>query len=194
MMKTSRIALLPVLVLLCCLCFDVNATTVLSVNVADLSAAKLIFTGTCTRAERRQMALPGGKGSIEAVTYTFSVPREGVIKGEVPDTFSFNQAVIKGVPVYEAGGEYTLCLSYESPWGLRTTIGLGQGKFNVVTGADGKKQLVNDMGNKGLFTNLPATPSVAKALGAAKVSPGSPEAEGPIDYDKFVEMMKELNK
>lgn len=173
---------------------DSSATQVLSVNIADLAQAEVIFRGTVTGAERLLLPLPGGKGSIAVMTYTFSVPRDGLIKGNVPEMFSFNQAIVKEVPVYEIGKEYTLCLSYESPWGLRTTIGLSQGKFNMTTTPDGKKKLMNDAGNKSLFKNLPVNRSLTKAVGDAGIVPGTPEAQGPLDYDKFVEIVKELNK
>lgn len=173
---------------------DLEATIVTSVNIADLASADVIFTGTCTGAERRQLPLPGGKGSIEVMTYTFSVPRSDVIKGNVPETFSFNQPLVKEVPSYKVGSEYTLCLATESAWGLRSTIGLSQGKFDMIRAADGKKQIVNGMGNKSLFKNLPQNRSITKAMTDARIAPDTPAAEGPLDYDKFVNIMKELSK
>ncbi|MFH0798678.1 MAG: hypothetical protein V2A66_00665 [Pseudomonadota bacterium] len=188
-------------------CQPAKATQVVGVNMSDLMQANVAFTGTCTGADARVMDEPGGKSKIPVTTYTFSVSSDNILKGDVPGTFSFTQlgvsraearrlgtSSVMGMPSYEVGKEYTLFLTSASELGLRSTIGLGQGKFNVTTTQDGKKQVVNDRGNKGLFLNLPQTKAMSKALGTANISAAVPPAGGPVDYDAFVKMVRELEK
>ena len=70
--------------------------------------------------------------------------------------------------------------------------GLGVGKFNFVTGPDGKTQVVNDYGNKSLFVGLPSTSKVTKALSTGGVTSGA--QSGPLDYGSFKMMFQELDR
>jgi hypothetical protein len=181
------------------------ASQVVSLNISDLMQAGVAFTGTCTKAEAFVMKRPGVEGGLLVTTYEFAVSE--VLKGDVPSTFSFtqwgasradaaklNKAFIYGPPLYELGKEYTLFLASQSKLGLRAPVGLGQGKFTVVKGADGKKQVVNETGNKALFTNLPATKAMTKALSAGGIRVGVEAPKGPIDYDSFKEVVKRLGE
>ncbi len=176
-----------------------SATQTLQVNLSDLNQAQLVFTGTCTARDAHI------KNGMLETTYTFKVPAEGVVKGNVPETFQFTQwggsiedAKRLGVPApsgivsYEIGKEYTLFLTGESKLGFRSPVGLGQGKFNVVQGPDGKKQVVNDFNNKSLFVGLPASKSMTKALSTGGIQGG--QQGGPIDLENFQKMIKELNR
>ncbi|MBN1283611.1 MAG: hypothetical protein JXA24_07565 [Proteobacteria bacterium] len=178
------------------------ASQVISGKVTDLTKANVAFTGVCVSAEPAAMAL-GERGKILVSKYTFTV--EDSIKGDVPSSFAFThlggsrsaalsvgQPYIPGMPFFEAGKRYTVFLSSETPYGLRGVINMGVGKFNFITGADGKTQVVNDYGNKSLFKGLPSTAKVGKALSAGGVSAGADG--GPLDYDSFVKMIKELDK
>ena len=84
---------------------------------------------------------------------------------------------IPGMPVFTAGKRYTVFLGSESKGGLRGVISLGVGKFNFVEGPGGKVQVVNDYGNKSLFTGLPSTSKVTKALSAGGVKAGAEPQE-----------------
>lgn len=57
--------------------------------------------------------------------------------------------LVAGMPQYKVGEHVLLFLSKTSPIGLRTTIGLGQGKFSLRGG-----NLENEVNNAGLFQNL----------------------------------------
>jgi len=175
---------------------------VISGKITDLAKADIAFTGTCTSVEPMAKKL-SEKGTVLATKYTFNV--EDVIKGEVPAQFSFTHLggsrvdarklglpYIPGMPVFETGKKYTIFLSSETQYGLRGVINLGVGKFNFVQGADGKTQVVNDYGNKSLFKGLPSNARVGKALSAGGVTAGA--EGGPMDYDSFVRMIKELDK
>ncbi len=185
-----------------------HATQVLPVNMSDiLSRADVAFIGTCVGVEVGEVSSSPGSGKLPVTTYVFSVAKDGVIKGNIPEKFRLTQFGISkseslkrmlpytiGMPSYEIGKEYTLFLTPESSLGLRSTIGLGQGKFNIFTGKDGKKQVINDHGNKGLFNNMPQTKGVTKAMGAAKLSVMAPPPEGALELNSFVNLLQELKK
>lgn len=186
-------------------CAPAHSTQVLPINISDMARADLVFTGKCTGVDPHLMQVAGQQGTLPVTTYTFSVPEDGVIKGDVTKTFKFTQAgmsredsrrlgvmYIIGTPAYEVGKEYILFLSNETSLGLRTTVGFGQGKFSVIADKDGKKQVVNEAGNKGLFVNVPTTKAMTKALSAGRSSTEAGGVQGPIDYDAFVQMVREL--
>ncbi len=174
------------------------ASEVVSFNARDLlTSADVAFTGKCLKAE------PSVRMGMLVTTYTFQVAPDGVLKGNVPETFQFIQAggtktavqqlqkqAFTQFPVYTPGNEYTLFLTGESGIGLRAPVGLSQGKFMVTTAPDGTKQVVNGLGNKALFQNLPATPAMSKAMSVGGVSEGAPA--GPMNLDRFMQMMKQM--
>lgn len=180
------------------------ATQVVPVNLPGLLKAELAFTGTCTGAETYIMYHPKVPRGLLVTTYTFSVSADGVIKGDVSGTISFTQwgasrsesrklgaPFVMGMPLYEVGKEYTVFLTSKSKLGLRSTIGLGYGMFNVTTDPGGKRVMVNSYGNRGLFRGLVTRPSVNKALKAAGARPGRPVV-GPVGYDDFVSIVRDL--
>ena len=77
------------------------------------------------------------------------------------------------------------------PAGLCAPVGLGYGSFTVAESPEGKKLMVNNYGNKGLFKGLPAAATISKALSTAGVQP---ETQGPVEYDSFVRLVKQLNQ
>lgn len=183
-----------------------TGTQVLPINFADLSRASVAFMGVCTAVDAHIMKMENGPGLL-VTTYTFSVEPPNVIKGNIPSTYSFttlgssNAAAVRfgvsnviGAPDIEVGKEYVVFLNPTSRLGLTSIVGLNQAKFNVVIGPGGKKQVINDMGNNGLFKNLPASASVSKALSVGKVSETSLPESGAIDYDKFINMAREITK
>lgn len=185
-----------------------RATQVLPVNIADLAGrADTALVGKCIGAQAYLKNLPDGKGRMLVTTYTFSVSER--IKGEIPDmsAFGFTQlgaspdearrlgaATVIGMPIYNVGGEYAVFLTKESGLGLRSTVGMGQGKFQVITSKDGAKQVVNESGNKNLFVNLPSTKAMTKALSAGGIPAERAPAGGPVGYDSFMRIVGELVK
>lgn len=157
---------------------------------------------------------------ILVTTYTFHIPPEpdgAVIKGNITaDKFVFIQwggtpdearalgcpSPAMGMPVYEKDKKYTLFLTKESELkvktkdaqqGLRAPVGLGSGQFSIIT-INGKEKAVNAIGNRHLFVNLPKTKAMTRALGAASIAPENPPSSGPVDYDSFIRMVRELKK
>lgn len=94
-----------------------------------------------------------------------------------------------GVMVYKPGETYTLFLKVNEN-GFASPIGMGQGKFSVIDGPNGAKQIVNEFGNQDLFSTE-ASPGVFKAMKAAGVKSGT---QGPIDYNSFKTMLKDVIK
>jgi hypothetical protein len=171
----------------------------------DLMKADVAFTGVCTKAEASVMERQGKPGGILVTRYTFEV--SDVMKGDVSKTFSFVQwgatreeatrlgkAFVYGPPLYNVGGEYTLFLTSESRLGLRAPVGLGQGKFSVIRGPQGKAMVVNEFNNRSLFRNLPQTKAMTKALGAGGIKAGVTAPTGPMDYDSFKAVVEGLGE
>lgn len=187
------------------LVFSSHANQSVGLNMEDLMKAKVAFTGVCTKAEAGVMERPGKSGGILVTRYTFEV--SDVMKGDVPKTFSFVQwgatrdeaarlgkAFVYGPPLYNVGSEYTLFLTSESRLGLRAPVGLGQGKFLVIRGPEGKAMVVNEFNNRALFRNLPQTKAMTKALTAGGIEAGVTAPPGPMDYDSFKAVVEGLGE
>lgn len=181
-----------------------EATQVITVDMPRLARAELAFTGICTNAESYRMTHPKVPGGLVVTTYTFEVAPDAVLKGEVPRIFSFTQwgapraasrrlglPYFMDIPHYAVGKEYAVFLTSESELGLRSTIGLGGGKFNVLPREGGGKYLVNDFGNHGLLQGLGGNAKATKALNAAGIAPAR-TTPGPIDYDAFVDIFRSV--
>lgn len=72
---------------------------------------------------------------------------------------------------YRKGQEVVLLLGPESKLGLRSPVGLEQGKFRIFKAPDGKQMAVNGTGNRSLFTEtaeLTTGPTMKKS--SVKVS------------------------
>jgi len=150
----------------------VHATSMLKMGLEDLTLrAGKIFRGRVISVEAG--AIQAGGGELPAVTYRFEV--EELYKGEASQVKG-DQAIIevrmvgslknqtaapnglvrfslfRDVPRFEKGSEYVLFTTPESAIGLSTTVGLGQGAFEVFP-VDGEEQVVNEFNNAGLDLN-----------------------------------------
>ena len=208
-MYIKRIVIAAVL-LLAMLVFVVPGTLMasqaVSVGMTDYVKADVAFTGVCTSAETYLMSHPKLSGSLVVTTYKFSIPSDGVLAGDVSENFSFTQwgapraecrklgiPYFMGMPFYKVGKEYTVFLTSETELGLRSTVGLGYGKFDVIAVPDGNRVVINDHGNQYLFKGIESKPIVTKSLGAS----GAKSIEihgGPVSYDSFIEIFKEMKE
>ncbi len=157
------------------------ATSVEHMNLEEMSAkADKIFRGTVIS------ITPGSveAGGAELPTVTYTIQVEDSFKGDfiiakddvrlakvtmITDAKSGDTGdglqkfgLFRDVPQLVVGGDYVLFTSAESSIGLSTTVGLGQGCFDVVGGA-----ALNRAGNLGLFR------------GAVTSGP----AKGPLAYE-----------
>ncbi|MBT3182086.1 MAG: hypothetical protein HN337_06220 [Deltaproteobacteria bacterium] len=175
-----------------------DAAQVLSINLEKtVSGADVAFSGVCTKAYAHKL-----DNGLLATTYDFNVLDD--LKGNVADTFSFTQwgatledskkyaaPYIYGMPKYSVGDEYLVFLTAETSLGLRAPVGLGQGKFNIIRASNGTKTVKNDHNNRSIFSDLKMTKGMVKNLKASSISTTSP---GPMNYDAFVNIVKDLEK
>ncbi|HVQ34746.1 MAG TPA: hypothetical protein VMT33_01950 [Candidatus Bathyarchaeia archaeon] len=130
-------------------------------NLAKLvHEASVIVSGTVSSVRTART------GQLNHVEVTLDVVRD--IRGNAGRTFTFRQiglaapegrgqgrtyiGGVPGLPQYREGEQVLLFLGPESHAGFRTTVGLGQGKFDYTAG-----NVQNETANRGLFTSLPVT-------------------------------------
>ncbi len=136
-------------------------------NLADLSAnAGQIIQGRVVSATVE----PDPRyNHLQTLVLTLAV--DDVLKGQAPTTFTFREFLwdvrdISDRAGYHLGDEVLLFLNRPTTLGLVTPVGLQQGRFRVVKGADGQDYAINANQNSGLFDNVVRS----GALNAAKLS------------------------
>ena len=136
--------------------------------------AEQIFYGECV-----DRSVTDNPGLRPTTTYVFRVlrPFKGVDQERV--TFSVSGAPdgrgFLGMPVYEIRDRRLLMLYPPSASGLTSPMGLDQGSFRVVRGADGEVIAVNGRANRGLFRDV--SPSVLESSGLRDRSGGAVRLE-----------------
>jgi hypothetical protein len=167
-----------------------DASNVRYMNLRDMVArADRIVRGTVVDSE--EGALEAGGGVLPIVTYRIRV--EEALKGaaEPGQTIDVRLLgrmkqpsapgalrrgpVFKDLPQFRVGSDYLFVLTRPSAIGLSTTVGLGQGLFQV-RGRRGAELAVNDANNLGLFNGLPS----------------APQASGPVAYTELVKQIQTL--
>jgi hypothetical protein len=142
------------------------ATSMLRRNIVDLiEISELIVTGKVVN------VTDGFENGVPYTEVTVNVTES--LKGNVPDTYTFRQFGLlqprslgnglrflgvspDGWPRFQAGEEVMLFLYKSSPQsGLRTTVGLLQGKFTRVN-----RQYQNAVRNRGLFDGVSVQPGL----------------------------------
>jgi hypothetical protein len=126
------------------------------VNLAFLARrAEVIVQGRVVAA--RYEGMPNYP-NIRTVLVTLEVER--MLRGPAGSRFTFRQYVGPqkrgGVKSgYMTGQRVLLFLPGESTAGLRSPLGLEQGHFRIVRGTLGQDAIANQLGNIGLFKNVP---------------------------------------
>ena len=164
------------------------------VNVVDLLAnSELILRGTVTN-------VTDGLDS-RGIPYTeVTMHVADALRGQVTGDYTFRQfGLLKprdmgngktnlmvtpaGWATYTKGEEAILFLNKKAAWtGLQTTVGLGQGKFQVsMAGA------VNQSNNAGLFQHVTIDPTL---LGT-KEQRAMMTVQGPVNVNAFVSLVKQ---
>lgn len=143
-----------------------QATDVRQMNLEQLvNASETIMLGTIVGIEGTTVEVGGG--TLPAVAYKVRV--EEAFKGEFSEVKGVKVAEFKMVgslkdalagrhpivdfPVLKTGNEYLLMVAPAGPTGLTSTMGLGQGLFNV-TGSGASRVLLNGSNNVGLFNGM----------------------------------------
>jgi len=142
------------------------ASQVRPVNLEQMTErAVLIFAGRCLETGVVHDAALGR----EVTVATFEVER--AVKGDPGKTVTVRMAVFDDVsgtpgrPQFETGAEVVLFLYGESRLGLTSPVGLGQGRFDVVTDKAGRRLALNALANRNLLRDL--TPEGKARLGTA---------------------------
>jgi hypothetical protein len=153
-------------------------------TLSDMTAnADKIFRGTVI--DFNPTTVAAGGAELPAVTYHLRV--EQSFKGEFPtkDDVQYLEITMVGSikaapaqgslkqlsalpapPRLEVGGDYLLMTTAQSPIGLSTTVGLGQGSFQIYT-LDKQEWAKNEFNNAGLF-------------------------DGPVAYDELAAQIQQL--
>ncbi len=192
-MKHFKIKLTLLLAAVGLLSMPAGASTVLQMNLGELSQrADKIFRGTVV--DVTLGSVEAGGGEIPIVTYSIKV--EDAIKGSFASkdgvryvevrmvrdpkrvvSGNYQRASLFGnLPALRKGGDYLLFTTASSSIGLSTTVGLGQGAFQVLS-INKEDHVVNEVNNQGLF----------RGMDSAGL-PGS----GPIAYGSLVGYVKSL--
>jgi hypothetical protein len=134
------------------------ATQSRPLNLEEMTdRATTIFAGRCTHVRVEHDRSLGRDVTVA----TFHVDR--AIKGATGSAITVRMpwvgesAIPAGVPSYARGDEVVLFLYGESASGMRAPVGLGQGRFRVVTDKQGHKLAINDFGNRNLLHGVSAS-------------------------------------
>ncbi|MGH7495589.1 MAG: hypothetical protein ACREOO_24785 [bacterium] len=195
LIKSSMLAL--VLALIGVSASYVYSTTIVQRNLASLTKlARVIFVGKMISARDDML-----NGRIPYTEYTFEVVEP--IKGNLltRSTFKYRQfgllqprdmgngkrlaltgKNIAGLPLYQNGETVLVFLGQASPQsGLRTTVGLTQGKFSIENG-----MAVNELNNAGLFEGMNANSARLNNAEKALLS----QKAGPLDAKILIATVK----
>jgi hypothetical protein len=141
-----------------------GASNVAHMTLRDLVArADRIVRGTVVAAD--ESTVPAGGGNIPIVVYRIRV--DEVLKGTVGagDVIDVRMVgapkalmsgpyrranILRDLPRFSVGRDYLFALTRPSRIGLSTTVGLGQGLFQL-RGRPGQELAVNDANNLGLL-------------------------------------------
>lgn len=170
-----------------------HASLIRSLNIEEMTArADRIFSGRVVDVRVGRDPEIGRE-----VTYTTFVVGRGV-KGEVRGRVTIKTlggravderrpSAHEGVPRFRKGEEVILFLYGNSPLGLTSPVGFGQGKFAVVEDKEGRRLAVNGLGNRNLLRGL-SRAAVARLGSSARVWKGRKA----IPPDTLLEMIAEL--
>jgi hypothetical protein len=138
----------------------IQASQVRPINLEEMTQrADRIFAGRCVN-----VRVAYDHELDQVVTYVTFAPHrveKGEIHGSVTIKLLGDQAMdsppgrrTEGVPAFGKDEEVILFLHGDSPRGLTSPVGFGQGKFTVVQGKEGRPLALNELGNETLFRNL----------------------------------------
>ncbi len=188
----DRLLALLLPVLLCAA--PLQASQVRSIDLEQMTQrAARIFSGRCIETGVVFDPVLGR----EVTVATFRVHR--AVKGVTGDTVTVRMDsgggatdAPAGIPVFRTGEEVVLFLYGESTLGLSSPVGLGQGRFKVVTDKQGRRLALNDFGNRNLLTGL--RPEARARLRARGEAPGriAPQHRDDLDPTALLDVVEAL--
>jgi hypothetical protein len=171
------------------LAITADAANVRYMNLRDLVAhADRIVRGTVVASDDGTVAIGGGE--LPIVIYRIRVDeglKGSAAAGETIEVRLLGQKkhasrgavrnlpLFRDLPQFIVGGHYLFVLTRPSEIGLSTTVGLGQGLFQL-RGRPGAELAVNEANNLGLFSGIPS----------------APQAPGPVAYAELVKQIQTL--
>ncbi len=135
--------------------------------------------------------------NVSTVRVTLQV--EQMIRGDRVERFTFREFLPglmgqRGKRGYAAGQRLLLFLPRPSQYGLSSPLGGEQGRFRILRDAEGKELIVNDLGNAGLFRDVPD--AVARA--GLRLSPAeervAASVRGAVPLADFLSLVERLSK
>lgn len=161
----------------------VQGTVLKRLNLEKLwESAGTVFYGVCTKLD---------SNDSDTIIYTFSILRafKGHSSSSVTVRMHKRASSLARVPTFRPGQEVVLFLYPESAYGFTSPVGFGQGTFHVIPGHNGRRMVVNELNNKGLFSGMDVQRRAVATTSGHTVSSTSLPAEGPLDYEAFVELL-----
>jgi hypothetical protein len=172
-----------------CALVTAEASNVIHMTLRDLVVrGDRIVRGTVVAADEGTVSAGGGNIPIVAYRIRVDEALKGSVAGgdviEVRMLASMKQAssgslrratVLRDLPRFAVGRNYLFVLTRPSRIGLSTTVGLGQGLFEL-RGRPGQEQAVNEANNLGLFSGVQ----------------GAPASQGPMAYASLVKEIRTL--
>jgi hypothetical protein len=159
-----------------------SATQSRPLNLEEMTErAATIFSGRCLHVRVEADA----KLRRNVTVATFRVERS--IKGSSGKTITVRmpwaspEEFPAGVPSFASGDNVVLFLYGESASGMRAPVGLGQGRFRILSDKEGRKVAINDVGNRNLMQRVSAS-TRERLVGV----PGLPP-EGALDPDRLMD-------
>lgn len=172
-----------------CAFVTAEASNVVHMTLRDLVArGDRIVRGTVLAADEGTVA--AGGGNLPIVSYRIRVDEalKGSVKsGDVIEVSLLAQSkqiaagperrasLLRDLPRFAVGRDYLFVLTRPSRIGLSTTVGLGQGLFEL-RGRPGQEQAVNEANNLGLFSGMS----------------GAPASPGPVNYASLAKQIRGL--
>jgi hypothetical protein len=175
--------------LVICAVMTAEASNVVHMTLRDLVArGDRIVRGTVLAAD--EGTVPAGGGNLPIVTYRIRVDealKGGAAPGQVIEVRLLASAkqfsagptrrasLLRDLPRFAVGRDYLFVLTRPSRIGLSTTVGLGQGLFEL-RGRPGQELAVNEANNLGLLSS----------------ASGAPAAPGPVNYGALAKQIRAL--
>jgi hypothetical protein len=156
--------------------------------------ADRIVRGTVIAADESRVSAGGGMLPIVVYRIRVSEVVKGSVSGDVLEvrllspgkaTTARSRAtsLFRDLPELRVGQQYLLALTAPSAIGLSTTVGLGQGLFDL-RGAPGREEAVNKWNNLGLLGDSPATAGTSARSTARAAAASRPS--GPLPYATLI--------
>ena len=177
------------------------ADTVKQLNLAEMvQRADKIYRGTVLSST--EGTIEAGGGQLPVVTYRLQV--EEVFRGNIPMVKGVqiaeirmlgkmkpmrqgnlqSSSVLPRMPQLSVGQTYLVLTTRPSAIGLSTTVGLGQGSFQIYQ--RGKEETaINEVNNRGLFRDMNASATTSSAATA-----NSALSSGPISYSELARQIR----